>query len=608
MATISTPTIASPGRGLGDNIPLGREPESARPYPRDPSLYASIVTVWLLVLIWFYPRLVQLLDLATGPITYASLLYFVVFMALAWLYGLYNIGIVSFSIIYRRAFSDTVRATSRASAFQPPVAILYTTCNDFVRLSVVSCVRQDYGAFTVYILDDSSDPKCQAQVDAFASAYPEKVVVIRRPTRQGFKAGNLNYALTHHVKEAYFAIADADEILPSSFLSKLVPRMLADPTCGFIQANHRCASHSGKRLNQDLRVGVDIHWKWYQPLRNRYGFVMFLGHGALLRRSCWTRVRGFPELVSEDLAYAIAVREIGYVGRFAEDIVCLEEFPDSVRAFRVRHIKWTRGTCELLSKTMGDLLRSRAITWPEKLDILFPTLNLPMSFFFFIFMVNSALLPYTMGGEWRDITLAVGSLDLVLPVVLMPEGLTRIYSYDLFLITIMTILAPVMCFILELWRQPIRLFRFLCHSTALYAALSPLSFLGVFGFMLTRKAGFLVTGDRGKRQSTRHRATLKERCAKFFAETHPDHVAVRGFELTTGVIFLFVAAAGFQIAFFGLALAFICLPLMHRTDWRNGVSRVLVWIPFSLIMIALLVGGASVLGLQPMLFGFGFHF
>ena len=29
-----------------------------------------------------------------------------------------------------------------------------------------------------------------------------------------------------------------------------------------------------------LGAGIDIHWEWYQPLRNDFGFVMFLGHGA----------------------------------------------------------------------------------------------------------------------------------------------------------------------------------------------------------------------------------------------------------------------------------------------------------------------------------------
>ena len=384
--------------------------------------------------------------------------------------------------------------------------------------------------------------------------------------------------------------------------------MMADPSCGFIQANHRCVSHVGQRLNQDLRVGVDIHWMWYQPLRNRFGFVMFLGHGAVLRRSCWVEVGGFPELVSEDLAYAIALREAGYHGQFGEDVVCLEEFPDTVRAFRVRHVKWTRGTCELLHETFTTLIRSRAITWPEKLDILFPTLNLPMSFFFFIFMVNSALLPYMNAGKFHDLTLELGQLVLVLPVIAMPEEVSRIYTYDFFLITVLTILAPVLCFIVELWRQPARLFRFLCHSTALYAALSPLSFLGVFGYMVTRKARFLVTGDRGNTQISEEELTRGEKWEKFFAETHPDHIAVRGFEICVGGVFFVVAAIGFQIGFLGLALAFICLPLMHKAGWRNGVSRLLVWIPFSMILLAILSGGASILGVQPILFGFGFHF
>jgi membrane glycosyltransferase len=36
------------------------------------------------------------------------------------------------------------------------------------------------------------------------------------------------------VTEPYFAVVDADEILASNFLRKLVPRIAADPACGFI--------------------------------------------------------------------------------------------------------------------------------------------------------------------------------------------------------------------------------------------------------------------------------------------------------------------------------------------------------------------------------------
>jgi cellulose synthase/poly-beta-1,6-N-acetylglucosamine synthase-like glycosyltransferase len=605
LSTLSTSPASPYGQLIlaADKAIVTSQPRRPRP-----DLFVAIFVAWAATLFWFHPRLVQVLDIADGPLTWLSLGYFVVFTELAWLYGLYNVGVVIFSMIYRARQRTRSQVEITAASARPSVAILYTACNDFVSLSATSCVLQDYPDYKLYILDDSSDPESRAQIDAFARRYRPRVQVIRRPDKRGFKAGNLNYALKHHVRESYFAVVDADEILPSNFLSKLTPRIVADPSCGFIQANHRCSSYTDERLSQDMRIGVDIHWKWYQSLRNRYGFVMFLGHGAVLKRSCWVEVGGFPELVSEDLAYAIALRNAGYMGRFAEDVVCLEEFPNSVRAFRVRHMKWTRGTCELLAKTLVPLLRSRSITWVEKLDILFPTLNLPLTFFFFIFMVNSVCLPYFAVGEFRDITFALGGHEIVVPIMLMPAEIHQIYSYDFLLITVLTILAPVLCFILELWRQPIRLFRFLCHSTALYAALSPLSFLGVLGYVLTRKARFLVTGDRGATQSMVRRGTMAQRCGKFFCETHPDHPGVRGFEILVGGIFLVVALASFQIAFFGLAIAFLTLPFMHKVNWRRGPSYFLVWIPFSLILVSILVGGASMLGLQPVLFGFGFHF
>ncbi|GAG47004.1 unnamed protein product, partial [marine sediment metagenome] len=234
---------------------------------------------------------------------------------------------------------------------------------DFVEESAESCVRQDYPAFTVYILDDSSDATCRRRVDSFASRYPDRVKVVRREGRRGFKAGNINHALSRVVTtEPLFALVDADEVLPPSFLRRMTPRLVADPTCGFVQANHRSNPNHASPLQRALGDGIDIHWRWYQPLRNRYGFVMLLGHGAIIRRRCWKHVGGFPELVSEDLAFAMRLREAGWRGQFVEDVIGYEDFPESIRAFRVRHMKWTRGTCELFSREFGRLLRSRRIS------------------------------------------------------------------------------------------------------------------------------------------------------------------------------------------------------------------------------------------------------
>jgi cellulose synthase/poly-beta-1,6-N-acetylglucosamine synthase-like glycosyltransferase len=571
-----------------------------------------VFAVWAFALFWFHPRLWSLTELGTAVWSKASIAYFVVFAELAWLYGIYNVAIVSFAAIYR-AFDRKKFLqpdNSAVASSNTPVAMLYTTCNDFVENSARSCIEQAYSNYHLYILDDSSDPGCKARIDRFAASAPGRVTVVRRPDRRAAKAGNLNHALSEIVREPLFAIVDADEILPADFLERLVPRLESDPDCGFVQANHRARTSPPTRLAKDLGIGIDIHWKWYQPLRNKYGFVMFLGHGALIRRDCWVEAGGFPEIVSEDLAFAIALRDLGYHGYFAEDVVCEEEFPETIRAFRVRHVKWTRGTCEFLLQWTGKLLKSRQITTAEKLDILFPTLNLPMTFFFFLFMVNAQFLFPFILGQFRTLTLEFGNQALLLPIMSLKPEVNVIFGPDFYTITILTVLAPILCFIVELWRRPGTMIRFLSHSAAIYSALSPLTFICVLGFAATRKARFLVTADLvGNGASPVHaEAGVMTRVRRFLSETHPDHPAVRSFELAIGVAFAVTAIATFQISFLGLSIAFILMPIMHRTDWGGPVVKHFVWLPFSLMLAGLSLGGLGLFGLQPVMFGFGFHF
>lgn len=599
---------------------------AARPAERQmatapkPTLYLTVFAVWTSALLWFQPRLLLLLDMAYNTPSAIALWLFIGFIDFAWLYGVYNVAIVGFAVYYRllrqHKSANTAAATAAATTF-PPVAILYTTCNDFVEESVVSCVRQDYPNFKVYMLDDSSDQHYKDLVDQFAAQHPGRVVVVRRPDRKAFKAGNMNHGLEHFATaEPYFAIADADEILPPDFLTKLVPVMENDPTCGFVQANHQANPHNPSSLGRSLGVGIDIHWKWYQPLRNDYGFVMFLGHGALLRRKCWEEIGGFPDIVSEDLGFAIHVREKGYRGRFVEEVICYEDFPDTVRAFRIRHMKWTRGTSEFLRRKMGWLLRAKNISWTEKLDVLFPTLNLPLTLVYFLFMLNANLALPLFFSYSQDLTFVIGRQEILIPILALNPGFEVIYDWDFFAITLLTFFAPVLSFVLALANQPLKLFRFLSHSTALYAALSPLSSIGVLAYMISGKAFFLVTGDTNQQEHRSGNALsrrlswkgIRRSWQEFLAKSHPDTAIVQGFEIATGLLFMCLALLMFQISFFGLCLGFLLLPLMHHLPWNHRFVKVAVYVPFALIMLGVLLSGLSVFGMKAVFFGYGFHF
>jgi cellulose synthase/poly-beta-1,6-N-acetylglucosamine synthase-like glycosyltransferase len=582
-----------------------------------PYLYLSIFGAWAASLLWFHPRLASLLTIADSPLKWVALAFFIVFTELAWLYAFYNVGVMIFATIYRKRHSAWMTLAQPLPLEPPAVAMLYTTCNDFVPASARSCVEQDYPVFTVYILDDSSDQEYQRRVDDFAAQYPERVRVVRRLDRRGFKAGNINHGLSEFAtSEPLFALADADEILPRDFLRRMVPRILAVDKYGFVQANHQSNPNAPSRLAADMGVGINAHWRWYHPLRNRYGFVMLLGHGALLRRAAWKQIGGFPEIVSEDLAFALRIREHGWRGHFAEDIICYEDFPETIRAFRIRHMKWTRGTCEFLSKEMWPALRSSKIPLVEKLDVLFPTLNLPLALFYLIFVIDANLVLASLFGRLQPLTLTLHNTQIVLPTLRLDQSFGVVTGPDFFAITLLTLLAPVLCFIVEMWRHPLQLLRFLGKSTAIYGTLGPLSCVGVVLYALTGRAVFHVTADGSNHPKAdaadkaqgRSWAGLKENSRRFLADSHPDHRAVQIFEVACGIVFALMSVGMLQISFLGLSIGFILLPVMHHVSWEQGLMRRLVYLPLVLIFAGLSLGGLSLFGVQTVLFGYGFHF
>ena len=574
-----------------------------------PYFYLTVLTLWGLAVAWFHPQLATLPALGKTLWAKGALWFFVLFIDIAWGYAAYNVGVIVFGAWYARRARRAPREVATVSEY-PAVALLYTTCNDFVERSVRSCIDQDYPEYRVYILDDGTDPECRARIDQFAAAHPGRVRVIRRSDRRAYKAGNLNHALATIAREPLFALVDADEILPRHFLRALVPRLLSQPDCGFVQATHRCNPHTTSSLARDVGPGVDSHWRWYHPLRNDYGFVMLLGHGALVRRQTWLDVGGFPELVSEDLAFALRAREAGWRGRFADDVVCYEEFPENVRAFRVRHMKWTRGTCEFLLRETGGLLRSRRITWVEKLDILLPTLNLPLSFLFFLFVLDANIVLTSLYGNIATMTWVIGGRPWLVPVLRLDPAFEVLNRADLYIVTLIALVSPVLCFVIDMARHPRRLWTFLAQSTALYGALGPLSSIGVVLFALTRRAVFHVTADRGRPLTLRHGVAgrLRSSLVEFARRSHPDDPLVQGIELICGAVLVSLACVTVQLPFLGLALGYLMLPILHNVPWDSRPVRVAVHLPLALIIVGVGLGSLSLMGIQTVFFGYGFHF
>jgi hypothetical protein len=290
-------------------------------------------------------------------------------------------------------------------------------------------------------------------------------------------------------------------------------------------------------------------------------------------------VGGFPELVSEDLAFAIALRDQGWHGQFAEDVICYESFPQDMRAFRIRHMKWTRGTCEFLHHRLGFLLKSRRISLIEKLDILLPVLGLPLSLFFFLYLLDTNFLLVTLLG--RPMPLELGE-NINLQIWSLAPVFSRISSLDFLMMTLLAVVAPILCFILEMGRKPLQLYRFVSASVVVNGALAPMASLGILLYLLTQKAVFHVTAERS--QEANPLFSWQHSFRQFLTGSHPDHWGVRLFEMGCAVMFMAVSLSMLNIPSVGMALAFMLQPLMHQAQWQEVPIQRLLHVPVMLVL------------------------
>ena len=344
----------------------------------------------------------------------------------------------------------------------PPgnITYMYLTYNDFSMDSFRTVIRAARPDDIILIVDDSTDPESRSQVDMAAGTFG--CGVIRRDRRSGFKTGAINNAMSI-VNTEFMSIIDADETVPENFAQATLP-YFAGEDVAFVQVSHHSCNKSTS-WEKNMGFGVDLHWKIYQPYRNRYGVVNFLGHGAVLKTDAVREVGGFPELVAEDIALTSELYTAGRRGVFVDEISAGEEFPSTYTAFRRRHKKWTMGSTQFMKRYFGKIMLSR-MKWYQKLDIIIPAMSLPMTLILFVYIVSAAFLHITS-------------------------------SLWLFLIALMSMITPNLQFLRLENKKDIP--RALAVNALAYVSLFPTSvYYAIKGIL---KPVFLVTGERKAKRS-----------------------------------------------------------------------------------------------------------
>jgi cellulose synthase/poly-beta-1,6-N-acetylglucosamine synthase-like glycosyltransferase len=288
------------------------------------------------------------------------------------LYGFNNYYLLSASRRYR-----TPMLPPGSLNRKPCVAIHLPIYNEkyVVHRLVAACARMadEYGIESVRIcVIDDSDDETAGIVDQVVEGYQEKhyrIEVLRRGSRQGFKAGALQAALDR-TEEEYIAIFDADFIPPPNFLHRTVPFLVQDDRLGIIQSRWTHINRDYNVLTSAIALGIDVHFLVEQAGRYAAGcFQNFNGSGGILRKKALLQAGGWhSDTLAEDLDVSYRIQFQGYRVLYLRDLLSPGEVPPTVPSYKKQQGRWACGSLRTARKLFPILMSERELGFNKRLQ------------------------------------------------------------------------------------------------------------------------------------------------------------------------------------------------------------------------------------------------
>ncbi|MGJ3239385.1 MAG: glycosyltransferase family 2 protein [Anaerolineae bacterium] len=229
----------------------------------------------------------------------------------------------------------------------------------YVALRVIDAVaRLDYPPQCLYIqiLDDSTDATTTL-IAAHIRQYPYlHIEHVRRPSRDGYKAGALAYGL-HLTDAPYLAIFDADFVPAPDFLRRTMPHLLAESELAVVQTRWGHLNPDANGLTRAQVISIDNHFIIEQAGRNDSGwFVPFNGTGGIWRKQAIIDAGGWSDdTLTEDLDLSFRAQLRGWRARYLPQIVVPGELPPQLAAYRQQQARWAQGGSQSARKLLRAL-------------------------------------------------------------------------------------------------------------------------------------------------------------------------------------------------------------------------------------------------------------
>lgn len=210
----------------------------------------------------------------------------------------------------------------------------------------------------IQVLDDSTDETREYVDDTVARLRNEgvRICAIRRPDREGFKAGALQNGLKF-TDAKYVAIFDADFVPYPDFLRKAVPFFLNNPRLGLVQGRWTHLNRDASLITRGQAMGIDGHFMIEQAARSWNNlFMNFNGTAGVFSRTAIEDSGGWQhDTLTEDMDLSYRMQLAGWETEYVPNLIVPAEIPEDINGFKNQQFRWAKGSIQTALKIIPRL-------------------------------------------------------------------------------------------------------------------------------------------------------------------------------------------------------------------------------------------------------------
>jgi cellulose synthase/poly-beta-1,6-N-acetylglucosamine synthase-like glycosyltransferase/spore germination protein YaaH/peptidoglycan/xylan/chitin deacetylase (PgdA/CDA1 family) len=282
--------------------------------------------------------------------------------------------------IYDRVREKILGKPAEIASYKPKVAVLIPAYNEekVIERTIGAALNSNYPNLRVIVIDDGSqDRTLQVAREAFAAEVAAgKVLILGKPNSG--KAEALNYGIEHIGGAEIFVGIDADTIIASDAISRLVPHFV-NPKVGAMAGNAKV----GNRVNLWTRWQA-LEYITSQNFERRaldvLGAVSVVpGAIGAWRVSAVKEAGGYhTDTVAEDADLTMALLRLGYRVEYEDMALAYTEAPTNANGLMRQRFRWSFGILQAVFKHRGTVAREGALGWVALPNIFIFQILLPL--------------------------------------------------------------------------------------------------------------------------------------------------------------------------------------------------------------------------------------